>query len=428
MIRSVQAESDTSHDAQSTRKNSAFNRLWAGSGSANLSDGIAITAAPLLAASLTRDPALIAGLVFAQYLPWFLFTLPSGVLIDRIDRRGAIMMSHASRTLILIAVAVLATTGWISMPLLYAALFLIGTIETVADNASLAFLPAIVDPDDLDRANGRLFATMSVTNQFAGAPLGGSLFAITAGLPFLLSSIGYVVASLFVRSIPGSFAPDRSGDPSEALSGTLSFWHSTREGLVWFFRQPLLRAAGIMAGLSNLWSNAVFATFVLIAQDRLGLGEVGYGVILAVEALGGVAGGLLADRINRGIGPGTALLLDNLLYAIAFFGIALSRDPIVIGVMLVLMAFASMIGNVTLISLRQRVIPDALLGRVTSAYRLFALGAIPLGALIGGFLARTFTLTTPAWVAGFAMLVIAVGMHRVLNNRSIRAAYAAGAA
>lgn len=359
--------------------NPGFLRLWAATGVANIGDGIALTAAPLLAASLTRDPALIAGMAVALKLPWLLFTMPSGVLVDRIDRRTAMATAHGSRFLILGALAAFTLGDWISIPLLYALLFCIGAIETVADTAALAILLAIVPQGDLDKANGRLYATMSVTNEFAGPPIGGLLYGIRAGFPFLAASLSFGLAAWLIGTIPGPFHPKRFDDEARDLS----FWSALRAGFGWFWRSPLIRAADLMAAICNFWGTAVMATFVLVAQDRLGLGDFGYGVILAAGAIGGVVGGLLADRLTRLVGPGTALFIDNTVYGLAFFGIAISREPVVVGLMFAMMSFASMIGNVTLISLRQRLIPDDLLGRVTSAYRMFALGAIPVGAAVG---------------------------------------------
>lgn len=401
---------------------SGFVRLWAATGVTNIGDGIALTAAPLLAASLTRDPALIAGMAVALKLPWLLFTMPSGVLVDRINRRTAMVIAHGSRSVILGVLAAFTLGDWISIALLYLLLFGIGAIETVADTTALAMLPAIVPRDHLDRANGRLFATMSVTNEFAGPPLGGLLFGIRTGFPFATAALSFGLAAWLIGSIPGRFQPHRvSSEPSDA-----SFWLALRTGFGWFWHNLAIRAAGIMVAISNFWGTAVMATFVLVAQDRLELGDAGYGVILAAGAIGGVAGGLLADRLTRLVGPGTALFIDNMVYGLAFFGIAISREPVVVGLMFAMMSFSSMIGNVTLIFPRQRLIPDDLLGRVTSAYRMFAIGAVPAGAAAGGLLAREFTLTTPAWVAGFAMLVTAVVMLRVLNNRTIQRALESG--
>lgn len=189
---------------------SGFVRLWAATGVANIGDGIALTAAPLLAASLTRDPALIAGMAVALKLPWLLLTMPSGVLVDRINRRTAMVIAHGSRFVILGVLAALTLGDWISIPLLYLLLFGIGAIETIADTAALAMLPAIVPQDQLDRANGRLFATMSLTNEFAGPPLGGLLFGLRAGFPFATAALSFGLAAWLINSIPGRFSQTRA--------------------------------------------------------------------------------------------------------------------------------------------------------------------------------------------------------------------------
>ncbi len=393
-----------------------FHKLWAASAASNLGDGISLAAAPLLAAALTRDPTLVAGLVFAQRLPW-LFTLVSGALVDRLDRRvvlGAVNLARAG-LMGLLGLATLA--GWGNLPLLYGIFFLLGTAETLSDNAALAILPAIVQRDRLESANGRLYATQTIANEFAGPPLGGVLFVLLAATPFLLNAGWYALAAALVLLLRGQFHAQPAG--RVAAGARPSLRADIRAGLRWFWSRRLLRTLGLMAGADNFFSAATTAIFVLYAQEVLGIGDAGFGLLLASGAIGGVAGGLVAARLAAWLGAGRAIFATNLLPGAAYIVMALTDSPYLVGAMLAVTSFAAMVGNVILISLRQAIIPDHLLGRVTSAYRLLALGALPLGALFGGFLARNVALTAPFWVGGVLLIVMAFGLLPAVNNRTL---------
>ena len=393
-----------------------FRRLWFSSASANTADGICLAAAPLLAASITRDPALVAGIVVAQRLPWMVFTLFAGALVDRLDRRRVMVGADATRALALAVLAATLLAGWESLPVLYAVFFCLGIAETLNDNASLAILPAIVSKHDLERANGRIFATASVTNELIGPPLGGALFALTPFASFLTGSAAFSSAAGAARAITGEYGPAER----RPLSAR-SLLREIGEGLRWFWREPVVRAASIWAAAANLGSAATAAVLVLVAQERLDLSASGFGLLLAAGAVGGVLGGLFTERVIAFTGRGGAIFVSNILAALAFAGLAVTSEALVAGAMLALSSAASMIGNVVAAALRQATIPSEYLGRVTSAYRLVGLGALPVGALVGGLLARETGLTAPFWASAALMLVVAFALLPVLSNRRIEA-------
>ncbi|HEU4397592.1 MAG TPA: MFS transporter, partial [Actinomycetota bacterium] len=175
----------------------------------NLGDGVTLVAGPLLAASLTRDPRLVAGLAVAQRLPWLLFSLVSGALVDRLDRRLLMVRVDAARCLAvaLLGVAVLADAA--SLPLLYVVFFALGTAETLFDNAAVSILPAVVPRDQLARANGRLLGVRMVANELVAPPLGGLLFAAAAAVPFLLDAGTFAAAAALVAAMGGRFRVER---------------------------------------------------------------------------------------------------------------------------------------------------------------------------------------------------------------------------
>jgi MFS family permease len=394
-----------------------FRKLWAASGFSNLADGIGLTAAPLLAAALSRDPALVAGLVFAQRIPWFLFSLLSGALVDRLDRRLVIGSANLFRAFLLGLLGSAVVTGRANLLLLYMVFFFLGSAETLIDNAALAILPAIIPRDRLEQANGRLFATQTVANELVGPLLGGLLYSIFTAVPFLASSGSFVAAALLALHLRGQFHALR---PEGSVQSTI--WADIQEGMRWFWNHRLLRTLAIMSGTFNFFWAATTAIFVLVAQDVLGLNDIGFGLVLASGAFGGIVGGLVADHIVKRLGTGRVIFVTNLLPGVAYVAIALTTNPFVVGAMFTLVSFANMVGNVILISLRQSIIPDHLLGRVASGYRLFVLGALPIGALFGGGVARAFGLTAPYWVGGVTLAVMAFAWLHVVNDQTVAAA------
>jgi predicted MFS family arabinose efflux permease len=307
--------------------------------------------------------------------------------------------------------------GVANLPLLYVVFFMLGTAETFFDNASFALLPNIVPVKQLERANGRLFATQTLTQEFIGPPLGGYLFSWMIAIPFLLNAGGFALAMIGIALIAGQFrvVPQSNDQP-------LSLWQSMGEGMRWFWSHSLLRTFGIMAGVCNFAYSATASVFVLYEQNELGLDAVQYGILLTSGAVGGVIGALVAEQFAQRLGSGSAIFVSNILMAVVFIGIALTTNPIVVGVLFAAMSFSSMVGSVILISLRQGIVPAALLGRVTSAYRLFAVGALPVGAFIGGLLSRYYGLTAPYWASGALMVVLAFIVLPIANNRTIAAA------
>jgi MFS family permease len=394
-----------------------YRKLWTASTVSNLGDGVTLVAGPLLAASLTRDPVLVAGLAFAQRLPWLLFSLISGALVDRLDRRMLMVAVDVFRTVLLGFLGLAVLSNFVSIPLLYVVFFLMGTAETLFDTASVSILPTVVPRESLEKANGRLFGAQIVSNEFAAPPLGGFLFAVAASVPFFLDAGSFAAAAVLVLTMRGKFRVERpEGTPPTTLRAEIS------EGLRWLWGNRLLRTLAVSLGIMNLTSTATISIFVLFAQERLGLGSVGYGVLLSSGAVGGVAGSLAAERFVRWLGAGTTMRIGLVIEAASAGVIALSREPLVVGAMFVLFGFHAIVWNVVTISLRQQIIPERLLGRVNSAYRLLGLGGMSAGALLGGVLARGFGLTAPFWFASLSVAVLALIVWPALNNETIDAA------
>lgn len=391
-----------------------YRKLWAAATISNLGDGVRLTALPLMAASITRDPAQIAAIDFASTLPWFLFALFSGALVDRIDRRQAMGIANLVRAVLVGGLAIAVASGQGSLVVLYLVAFLLGTAETVFDNASQAILPALVRRDQLERANGRMYAAEFITNQFAGPPLGAFLFVAAAAAPFFLDSISFLVAALLILSFQGSFRTEREEDTPKT-----SLRFDIREGLRWLWDHKLLRTLGIMLGIWNGMAMAAGSIFVLFALEILEVSEVGYGILASTFVIGSVVGSLVASRLSARIGPGRTLLMQVTLGASASLVVGLTTNPYLVGLMFAVEGFTAVAWNVITVSLRQSIIPDRLLGRVNSVYRLLGWGMMPIGAALGGLLGSTLGLRSPFFVQAAVLGVMALFAARLLTNKAI---------
>ena len=381
---------------------SGFARLWTASAATNVGDGVALAAGPLLLASLTSEPALVAGAVFAQQLPWLLFALPAGVLVDRIDRRKLVVLVNLVRAAVIGALAAAVATGSASVALVYVALFAVGAMETLADSASTALLPALVPPQQLPRANARLVGVHIVGNQLLAPPLGAALFVLAAAIPFGLNAATFLLAAVIIATlrIP---RPEQRSEPHAPLRRDVT------TGIRALMRHPVLRMLAICLSLMNLTLMGTFSILVLYARERLGLDEVGFGLLLAACAVGGLAGSAAASPPAGAVrGRRAPAAVGLVIETCTHLSLALARAPwVAITTMVVFGAHASVWGVLTL-SWRQRAVPDPLRGRVNSVYFLFAIGGSAIGALVGGLTAGGLGITAPFWLAFGGMAVLTV--------------------
>jgi MFS family permease len=386
-----------------------------------LGDGMYLAALPLLAATLTRDPLAVAVVTVAGWLPWLVFALPAGALVDRLDRRRVMWSVDAGRALVVGALTVAVLAGWASIPLLAVAGFLVGAGQTLVENAAQAMVVAVVgrDPGRLERANGRLVASLTVGQQLAGPPLGSAAFAVAGWLPFLADAVSFAAGAGLVASIRGRFAPD--GGAAAGAAGR-SMAAEIAEGLRFLFGHRLLRAAVLLVSASNLAVMAGEAILVLFATDELGLDGRGYGLLLAAVALGGLPGSLLAHRVAERVPPGPLIVGGVLAGAAAMACFGLATDPWLAGAAYAATGAVWGVWNVTLLSLRQAIVPDRLMGRVVGAIRLIGFGSIPIGALLGGVVARQLGLRAPFLLGAAVLALAALAAAPVVTTGAIKAA------
>src|SRR3712207_6657087 len=392
------------------RLGTAYWRLWTAPGLFNLADGGVKGAPPLVAGGVTRSPVLVAGVTLALTLPWLLVALPVGALADRLDRRHLMLWANAARALLLAGLVVALAFDLGSIWVLYVVAFGLGAAETVYDTSAQSILPAIAPRAELTRANGRLYAVELTANQFVGPPLGGVLVAAGATVAFATPMGLWLAALGALLLVPGRFRVAREGGTSVRADVT--------EGLRFLGRHRLLRTLAVMVGVSNFASSAVFAVFVLHAvgpRSALGLSEQGYGLLLTPLAVGSLLGPFAAQGIGGVLGRARSLTLTVVGSALLLGVPAVTADARLVGAAFLVGGALIVVWNVVTVSLRQRITPDRLLGRVNSGYRLLAWGTMPLGAAAGGVLADAVGL--PAVFVSMALLNLAlVAGMRVITD------------
>jgi predicted MFS family arabinose efflux permease len=278
---------------------------------------------------------------------------------------------------------------------------LLGSAEVIFSNAAQAVLPALVPPELLAKANGSQQVSLTVGESFLGPPAGSLLFAAAAALPFGLDAVSFAGSAALLARLPRT-----GGAPTDAKHPSIRA--QVAEGLRWLARHRLLRVVAVLLGIYNFANQMGQAILVLLATQTLHVSTRGYGLLLAASAVGSVVGGLVSPILTRRLGMLLSLVLPAFIDAAAFVGIGLAPGPVVVAALLASQGFAAAMWNVVTVSLRQRVVPGHLLGRVNSVYRMLGWGLMPLGALAGGFVAHAAGLRAPYIVAGLLCAVSAL--------------------
>jgi predicted MFS family arabinose efflux permease len=378
-------------------------------GTSGFGNGLVLVAFPLLALRCTSQPLEIAGVAVAGQLPWLIVSLPAGALADRVDRRRLVVGIEILRVLGLSALGAIVLSSSLSnsslLRILYLAAFIIGSLETAFSAATRASLPTLVPADDLPRANGYLFSAETAGEQFAGPALGGLLFTWVRAAPFFGDAASFAAsAALLAKALPTT---NRERTSDLTLIGDL------RVGLRWFRHHPLLRRLAAILAVFGFCQSAVMSVLVLYGVNTLHLTRAGYGIFLAVGAIGDVAGSLLAQRAYDYLGPARAIVVAGMAAAACYVVLAGTSNRAVAVGAYALEAAAIALGNVATLSLRQQLIPTELFGRINNVFRTFVYGAVPVGALAGGVLA-TFNLPATFLAAGVVqLLLIAVTARRL---------------
>jgi MFS family permease len=394
-----------------------FTKALVASGFANLADGVFQVALPLLAVQLTRSPVLIAGVAIAARLPWLLAPV-SGALTDRMDRRQTMVRVNLFRTVLLGGLALAVAADLATLPMLYLLALLLGFAETLFDTSAQSLLPAVVPRDDLTRANSRLFAVEMVANTFVGPPLGGLLAAAGLAIAMGAPAAAYLVGAGCLALVAGSFRAT-----ADAAGGPVRLRDDIAEGARFVWRHPVLRPLAVMLGVQNMAFAAVYSVFVLfaVAPGPMGLTKAGFGILAAAEGVGALAGSSLAVLAERRLGRVRTLALAVVLSAGSLVVPVVTALPVPVGASMAVGGVGMMLWNVVTVSLRQRITPDRLLGRMNASYRLVGWGTMPLGAALGGVLADALGLRPAFLVAAAVTLATLVGFRSVTEEAIVRA-------
>jgi MFS family permease len=378
-----------------------FHRLLGASALTNAGDGILLAAGPLLIASLTDSPAAVGAAVFVQQLPWLLFGMASGTVVDRVDPRLLVAVVNVCRATTMAVLAGFVLADAANTVLVYAALFVLGTGETLADSAASPLLVSSVPPDRLGMANARLGLTFTAGNQLIGPPLGALLFAAGRSVPLFTQALAFAAGAVLIA---------RMNVPAVAQESTdrASMFRDLKSGLRWLAGHPAMRALAVSILLMNVTFTAAFATWVLYCTQLLRLTHLEFGLLTTCAAMGGLAGPWMFGRVQPLLGYAGIVRLGFVIEGAVHLLLATVPPAPVVAATMVSFGVHTMVWGAAANTLRQRVTPEPLLGRVTSVYFVASIGGSAIGAAIGSVLAQQLGLTAAFWMAGTLMLLVAV--------------------
>jgi MFS family permease len=394
-----------------------FRRLVVASGLSNLADGVFLVALPLVTLRITRDPGAMGAVTLSLRLPWLLCALPAGALADRLDRRRTMVLVDLGRGVVIGMLALVVAAGGGTLWLLCGLAFVLGVAETLFDTAAQSIVPNLVEPEGLSRANGRLQAIELVMNQFVGPPLGGFLAGLALAGAVGTTAAAYLLAAVALTLIVGSFRPVRTGEPTTLRRDVV-------DGVRYLFGHRLLRTLALLTGIANLGSTAALTVLPIYAvrPGPMGLREAGFGLLLAAGAVGAFAGSFLVPAIERKLGRARALLVVWVGFALLTGLPGVTASALLVGAGFLVMGVGIIVWNVITVSLRQRIAPDHLLGRVNAGYRLLAWGSMPLGALLGGLLGELVGVRAVFLIAAAGQLCTIPLLLAIVTERNITAA------
>lgn len=384
------------------RLGSGFRWLLSSSWLTNLGDGVALAAGPLLIASQTRNPGLVALATILQRVPWLVFGLYAGWIADRVDRRRLILVANVFRTAVLVLLSLLIAADRIDVAVVLTAVFVLGTAETFADTAADTLLPMQVGRADLGLGNARLVFGRRAINDLAGPPLGATLFALGMVVPFAAQAVAVGLGAVLISRITAS-APDQ-------VSAHGGIRADVAAGVRWLLGNPPIRTLTLTVVLFNVTFGAVWPMLVLYSIEVLEMGEVGFGVLLAAGATGGVVGAIFYTRLERSFSLGNLMRVGLVVETLVHLGLAVSRLPILSMAILFAFGVQASVWGTTASAVRQRAVPQDFQGRVGSVYRLGVFGGMVAGGGIGALVSGWWGVVAPMWFAfvGSALLLAAI--------------------
>ena len=385
-----------------------FRWLLASSWVTNLGDGITLAAGPLLVASQTHNPLVIAMAALLQRLPWLMFGLYAGVVADRINRRAIVITTGLARMVILLLLTASILTHRVDTAVVLAALFLFGVNETFGDTTTTTLLPMLVGKRDLGIANSRTFTGVIVWNQMAGPPIGAALFAVGMALPFASEAVCVLAGVILISQVrlPAHVKRARPARVREDI----------REGWRWLWAHPPVRTLAITIFTFNITFGAAWSVLVLYAQQRLGMRELGFGLITTAMAAGGLLGTACYGWLERHVSLGVIMRGGLVIETLTHLALALTRSAWFALIVFAIFGAHASIWATTSTSVRQRAVPAEFQGRVASVYLTGVVGGIVIGSALGGLVASAWGITAPFWFAFAGSAIILALIWRSLSQ------------
>ena len=395
-----------------SRLGHSFRWLLASSAISNIGDGVALAAGPLLVASLTQDPLLVSFALLAQQLPNLFFGIPAGAIADRFDRRRIVAAVNLVRAAVLVVLAATIVGEAVSIAIVLLTLFVLGTAEIFADVSSNSLVPRVVPREHLGVANARLTGSFLLTNQLMGPPIGAFLFSAGMALPFAANAACFALGALLVTRV----VTDVVELTAERAGERRSLRQEMADGVRWLVAHPPMRTLALTIIAFNVTYGAAWSVLVLYASERLGMSAVGFGLLTTAIAIGGIIGTSAYGRLERRFALADIMRGGLLIETFTHLILALTTSPAVALVTMVVFGAHAFVWGTTSTVVRQRAVPDELLGRVTGVYTVGLVGGIVIGTPIGGLLAREFGITAPFWFGFIGSAILVVILWRQFDN------------
>lgn len=391
-----------------------FGKLWTAAAFSNLADGLGRTAVPLIATTLTRDPVAIAAIGALAFLPWLIFGLPAGMMVDRFDRRWIMAIANTIRGVTALALSLMIVTGTMTIWSLLVATLVFGIGETLFDNATNAVVPSLVEGRGLDRANGFMQAAQITIDSFIATPIAGVLFAVSIALPLWVGAGGYIIPIALAIFLPLSAARPLRGPGAD---GQERRQVTAREASAYLWRHRYLRAIVFFTSVVGCAFSFAQAPTILYFLETMHVQPIAIGFVTAGIGLGALGGSLAAPALVQRFGRGPVMLWANIAAGVFLVGVGLAPEVITAVIAYAGMAFAVSTWNVPWGALRQTIVPGEIFGRVLGIIRSFTWGIFPFATLLGGFVARV-DLRLPYLIAAVVTLAATAIAARLILRAS----------